>query len=350
MAFYDLPLDALLAAGESGVLAQYRSHDLVVLTVDLRGADLAVLICIAPEALAFGQEYWLGQSYMNWHLAYGLTAKNFEIVVESLAASGFEWSQVPYAVVNFGTGGFTSAASARPDWNRNIFQTFVVPASAAPAARAAIAASAALVREFLYEPSARHGGVEARYGECALEKLFDRIVYGYRRPVGLPPRRMDSGVEYVQAQMAQVDAVAADLAAGLLDRRTHWRWLTYRPLDAREFGSELGPVIAEINLRKSRLVEALAMPHFYYELFLRRIDTSTNHQQPSYAVLGNDMDWMESLHAVSPGSFSPDFEERAVLERYIGRMQERHPFLAHDPLDGFLRMPKVRKWKRPEIA
>jgi len=347
MAFYNLPLDALLAAGESGVLAQYRSHDLVVLTVDLRGADLAVLICIAPEALAFGQEYWLGQSYMNWHLAYGLNAKNFETVVKSLAASGFEWSQIPYAVVNFGTGDFTSAASTRPDWNRNIFQTFIVPTSAAQVARAAIAASAALVREFLYEPKVRHGGVEARYGECVLEKLFDRIVYGYRRPVGLPPRRMDSGAEYVQVQMAQVDAVEADLAAGRLDRRTNWRWLTYRALDVREFGSEQGPVIAEINLRKSRLIEALAMPHFYYELFLRRIDTSTNRQQPSYTVLRNDMDWTESLYTMSPGSFSPDFEEHSILKRYIDRMQERHPFLAQDPLDGFLQMPKVKNVNGP---
>src|SRR5690348_12907891 len=91
MAFCDLTLDNLLAAGDAGVLARYRSQDLVVLTVDLRGADLAILLCIAPDALVFGQEYWLGQSYLNWHLAYGLSAKNVEIVADSLAANGFEW-------------------------------------------------------------------------------------------------------------------------------------------------------------------------------------------------------------------------------------------------------------------
>ena len=350
MAFCDLTLDNLLAAGDAGVLARYRSQDLVVLTVDLRGADLAILLCIAPDALVFGQEYWLGQSYLNWHLAYGLSAKNVEIVADSLAANGFEWLQIPYAVVNFGTGDFTNAAPTRPDWNRNIFQTFVVPASAAPAARAAIVASAALVREFLCEPRAAFDGVEARYGDCVLEKLFDRTVHGYRRPAGLPRRTMASGAEYVQSQIDQVDAIEADFAAGRLDRRVNWRWLTYRPLDARAFDGGQQRLVAEINLRKARLIEALAMPHFYCELFLRRIDTSSNRQQPSYAVLGNDMDWMETLHALSPASFSPEFEEHAVLERYVRTMQERYPFMAQDPLDGFLQMPKAKKWKQPRVA
>ncbi|TCO33846.1 hypothetical protein EV148_1203 [Dokdonella fugitiva] len=350
MVFYDLTLDALISAGEVGVLARYRSQDLVVLTADLRDANLAVMLCVAPNALLFGQEYWLGQSYVNWHLAYGLSTKNFEIVSRSLAVDGLEWSQVPYAVLDFGTGEFTNAAAIRPDWNRNIFQTFVVPTSAVQAARAAIAASARLVGEFLYEPKAPHGGVETRYGECALEKLFDRIIYGYRRPAGLPPRVMGFGAEYIQSQTAQLSAVEADLAAGRLDQRTNWRRLTYRPLDAREFDDDQQPLVAGINLRKARLVEALDMPHFYYELFLRRIDTSTNREQSSYQLLGNDMDWTERLHAMSPGSFSPAFEERTVLERYIGWMQERYPFLARDPLDGFLRMPKMRKWKWPLIA
>ena len=340
--FREKALDTVLALGEGGVLAKLRSRDLVVLAVDLGGAGLTALVCIAPDGHTFGQEYWLGQTYLNWHLTYGLTERNFEAVAASLKADGFRLADIPYAIVNFGSGGFANATPIRRDWDRNIFQTFVVPTDAISVARAAIQASAPIVSEFLYGPDVAYLGVEARYGECPLEKLFARTAFGYRRPINLPvpPATTKFGSKYVEQQLADMQNIEADLNAGQLVRVTNWRWLTYRPLDCRDFDRDQWELVAEINLRKSRLIRRLELPHFYYELFLRRVDTSANRRQSSYNLLRNDMDWMEILRSGSPHSFSSDFEERSVLLEYIGNTQKRYPFLARDPLGEVL--PKLK--------
>jgi len=156
----------------------------------------------------------------------------------------------------------------------------------------------------------------------------------------MAPSSMNLGIDYLRKQLADVRHIAEELDSGTLDRATNWRWLTYRPLDCREFDRSQRNLVAEINLEKARLINRLELPHFYYELFLRRIDTSLNRALSSYRFVKNDMDWLENLHHVSPESFSADFEERSILLGYIDKMQKRYPFMANDPLRGIL--PSVK--------
>lgn len=336
MVFSERTLDEFLGLREGGVLAELQSSDLVVISLELRGADLTSLVCIAPKGYAFGQEYWLGESYLRWHQIFGLHRENFDSVAASVRRMGLALEDVPYAIVNFGTGEFANAMAKRIDWDRNVFQTFVVPTKAVSAAHAALEASVDLVRGFLYEQNANRAGVEARYGEVPLEKVFSRKVYGYRRPAKASKATAYVGLtaEHLHAVLADVRRMASQLDASTLDRTTNWRWLTYRPLDCRDFGRGQEELVAEVNLEMAHLLESIQLPHFYYELLLRRVDTSLNRAQASYRLVRNDLDWAERLHDLSPKSFSPNFDERTMLLEYIGKIQNRYPFMARDPLRG----------------
>jgi len=322
-------------------LQAFQRDDLAVVQVDLGDTGLATLLCLAPADRYFGQEFWFGPSHLNWYLTFGLDAKNVARIADGVQRSGCKLADVPGYLLRFGSGKLAEIVDQQRSVDRNVLQSITIPRAAVDVGLRAIEASAPLVRAFLYLPVTHDLGVNARYGLAEIEKVFPRENYSYRLSPKL--RNAVAGFRRPLDESAALRALqtVAELADKMLHSdqralRPNWRWLTYRPIDCRDHDERQRELVVEINRDRAVLVQKLGLPHFYYELILRRVDVSLNKKLSAYPTMPNDRDWMLTLHATAPASFSAGFEELTLIDRYLADMRARYPCLQQDAFERAL--------------
>lgn len=348
------------------VLAAYQDgSNIAVLALEILGTPLTTLLAISPKGKYFSQNWWLGQSYLNWTLTAGFDQALVKDITASFKKSRISIGRIPINLLTL-KGGVDEArgCGGLNIWDNNSFLTATIPTEAAESASKALEASYPLVGDYLLPmygdicPS----NLLSRYGEVQIERAFSlelpSATYhgtGYRNPlvkilkklgteIAVPAKK--SQEDFLKETINELEGVLLKLACDRSNiiQGAH-RVQYFYMYDAKEFEFDLMPLVARVNMLRSQALKLLAFPHFYESVAIRMLDVSLNCAQDKYQYLASDRDWMLRLHKLSPQSFSTDFEELENVDEYIFGLNKRYPCLVDDPLRDVLPKCPTKEFK-----
>ena len=359
--FEQVLLRDIAELGDAALLHRYQRQNIVVLDVPLGECNLHTLVAIAPNGHYFGQEWWMGQSYIDWsqNLAADRSAAND--VVQSVRSLGVAYESLPMQMVGLGGWFYHAFGKGMSAWNSDIVISATIPTKVVPTAIQVIESSLTLMSQYLLP---RTGALSKtrigeKYGEVILEQAFpisssDGVIYRtmYREPGECDLTQQTFSQSAHRQQERQLTSHMKALRALLKESSTGFRaydgaqrqqFLFF--LSAPEFDVSLHDMVREVNAMRAEVLATIDIPHFFLSLELRLPDID-NKPKKRLNYLPNDEDWMSWLMEAAPESFSSRRGAKSSVDRYLKTMRTAFPCLGTDPFKGVLSATSRKRVKK----